>query len=264
MSGLGDTLRGARERRGESLAAAAHAVGAGVGHLEALESERLDDLPEELDRAGLVDRYARHLALDPAWLAAELALLESHDPDADTQPIPVPPPRKTARESALIWVGAGVLLGVGALVLVGGGLRSDSPEPTSAAPPAVTTPRTSTTARATTTARSTTTTPLDGQAPQVLQPEPVDTPAIDLRLGAAAGKTVWVEVRRGGVSGPQLYAGIVGGATTKRIRSSTPLWLGVAWAPNLTVSINDEVIDADGGTESYIVTQRGLRRLTNQ
>jgi hypothetical protein len=98
----------------------------------------------------------------------------------------------------------------------------------------------------------------------VLQPEPADTPAIDLRLGARAGKTVWVEVRRGGVSGPQLYAGTVGGATTKRIRSSTPLWLGVAWAPNVTVTVNDEVIDAEGGTESYMVTQRGLRRLTNQ
>ena len=269
MSGLGDTLRGARERRGESLAAAAHAVGAGVAQLEALESERLDDLPDGLDRADLVDRYARHLTLDPAWLAAELALLENHDPDADTQPIPVPAPRKTARDSALIWVGAGVLLGVGALVLLGGGLRSDSPEPTSAATPAVVpTPRTSTARPTTTTTSSTpsstTTTPLDGQAPQVLQPEPADTPAIDLRLGGATGKTVWVEVRRGGVSGPQLYAGIVGGATTKRIRSSAPLWLGVAWAPNLTVSINDEVIDADGGTESYIVTQRGLRRLTNQ
>jgi cytoskeleton protein RodZ len=263
VSGLGDTLRGARERRGETIAAAADAIGAEVAHLEALETERLGDLPDELDRPGLVGRYARHLELDPAWLAAELALLENHDPDADTQPIRLPAAPPAKRDSALIWVGAGVVLGIGALVLLGGGLRSDSSTPTSAAAPAVATARTPTsTTRSPATAP--TTTPLDAPAPQVLQPKPADTPAIDLRLGARAGKTVWVEVRRGGVSGPQIYAGTVGGAATKRFRSSTPLWLGVAWAPNVTVSVNDEVIDAEGGTESYIVTQRGLRRLTSQ
>lgn len=262
MSGLGDTLRGARERRGETIAAAAEAVGAEAAQLAALETERLGDLPAPLDRAGLVDRYARHLDLDPGWLAAELSLLENHDPDADTQPIPIPVARQPRRDSALIWVGAGVFLGVGALVLVGGGLHSDSPAPTSAAAPQVTTERAATTTTRAGTPTATTT--QEEQPPQVLQPEPADTPAIDLHLGARGGKTVWVEVRRGGVSGPPLYAGIVGGATTKRIRSSTPLWLGVAWAPNVTVSVNDEVIDAEGGTESYIVTQRGLRRLTNQ
>jgi hypothetical protein len=251
VSGLGDTLRVARERRDETLDAAAAAVGADAAHLAALEGERLDELAPDVDAADLVGRYARHLGLDPAWLAAELELLERHDPDADTQPIPLPAPRPARRDSALIWVGAGLVLGVGALVLLGGGLRSDSSEPTSAATRSVPTTRTAPT---TTTAA----------APQVLQPEPADSPAIDLLLGAAAGKKVWVEVRRGGVSGPQLYAGIVGGATTKRIRSSTPLWLGVAWAPNVTVSVNDEAIDAEGGTESYLVTQRGLRRLTNQ
>lgn len=259
MSGLGDTLRGARERRGETIASAADALGAEVAQLEALERERLDDLPHGLDRGGLVDRYARHVGLDPAWLAAELALQEDHDPDADTQPIPLPVARPAKRDSALIWLGAGLVLGVGALVLVGGGLRSDSSEPTSATPPSATTARTPTAGRG-----GAATAPLDRQAPQVLQPAPADVPAIDLRLGARAGKAVWVEVRRGGVSGPQLYAGIVGGTTTKRIRSSTPLWLGVAWAPNVAVSVNDEVIDAEGGTESYIVTQRGLRRLTNR
>lgn len=254
MSGLGDTLRGARERRGETLAAAAEAVGADHAQLEALEGEQLDRLPDGDERAQLVERYARHLELDPAWLAAELELLERHDPDADTQPIPLPARRKGRRDSALVWVGAGVLLGVGALVLLGGGLGSDSSQPTSAASTPATTARSATTASTGTTAA----------APQVLQPQPSSSPAIDLRLGARAGKTVWVEVRRGGVSGPQLYAGIVGGGATKRIRSSTPLWLGVAWAPNLTVSVNDEELDAEGGTESYLVTARGLRRLTNR
>jgi hypothetical protein len=80
-------------------------------------------------------------------------------------------------------------------------------------------------------------------------------------LDAKPGKTVWVEVRRGGVSGEQVFAGIVGGGTTKEIRSARPLWLGVAWAPNIAVTLNGEVIDTDGGTESYRVTPRGLTKL---
>ena len=45
------------------------------------------------------------------------------------------------------------------------------------------------------------------------------------------------------------------------IRSAKPLWLGVAWAPNVAVTLNGEVLDAAGGTESYRVTARGLTKL---
>jgi len=248
VTGLGDTLRVARERRGETLDACAAAAGIDAAQLRAVEDERLDGLPSGV-AADLVARCARHLDLDPAWLAAELQLLEADDPAADTQPIPVVgSPR---RDSALIWVGAGALLGIGALVVLGGGLRSDPPDPI----PATSTARTAQPPRTTTTAAA--------PEPQTLRPVPALIPAIDLRLGARAGKAVWVEVRRGGVSGAQVFAGIVGGKVTRRFTSAAPLWLGVAWAPNVTVSVNGEVIDAEGGTESYLVTQRGLERLTN-
>ena len=252
MTGLGDTLRVARERRGESLDACAAGAGIDAAQLSALEDERLHAIPAGVDAADLVDGYARHLGLDPAWLAAELQLLENHDPDADTQPIPIAPPPR--RDSALIWVGAGALIGIVALVLLTGGLRSDSSNPGPAASAA------STPAQPT---RPASTTP-QASTPQVLQPTPATSPAVDLRLGARTGKTVWVEVRRGGASGTQVFAGTVGGTNTRTFTSNAPLWLGVAWAPNLTVSVNGEVIDAEGGTESYLVTQQGLKRLTHQ
>lgn len=251
MTGLGETLRVARERRGESLDACATAAGVDAAQLGALEDERLDAIPRGVDAADLIARCSRHLGLDAAWLAAELRLLEAHDPNADTQPIPVVrPPR---RDPALIWVGAGALIGIGALVLLTGGLRSDPPNPTSAASPAATVPQQT----------RTPSTP-EAPPPQVLQPRPPAIPAIDLRLGAREGKTVWVEVRRGGVSGAQVFAGIVGGKITRQFTSAGALWLGVAWAPNVRVSVNGEVIDAEGGTESYLVTPRGLKRLTSQ
>ena len=252
MTGLGDTLRLARERRGESLDACAAGAGIDAAQLSALEDERLDAIPAGVDAADLVDGYARHLGLDAAWLAAELQLLENHDPDADTQPIPVVRAQRR-RDSALIWIGAGALIGIVALVLLTGGLRSDSSNPAPAA-----------SAASTAAQRTRTATAQQAPAPQVLQPTPATAPAIDLRLGARTGKTVWVEVRRGGVSGTQMFAGTVGGTSTRTFMSNAPLWLGVAWAPNLTVSVNGEVIDAEGGTESYLVTQQGLKQLTGR
>ena len=86
MSGLGDTLRGARERRGETIAAAAEAVGAEVAQIETLEGERLDDLPDALDRAGLVDRYAS------TWSSIPRGSPRSSRCSMATTPTPTPSP----------------------------------------------------------------------------------------------------------------------------------------------------------------------------
>jgi hypothetical protein len=99
------------------------------------------------------------------------------------------------------------------------------------------------------------------QPPPTLRPTAPTTAAIELRLGAKSGKAVWVEVRRGDVGGAQVFAGIVGGGVTRVIRSAKALWLGVAWVPNVAITLNGEVIDAQGGTESYRVTPRGLKKL---
>lgn len=165
----------------------------------------------------------------------------SGDPsDEDTQPLPVvvaPAPRV----NGVLWLVAGALVGVGLLVVLGGGLGSGGgPAPRTPASPSPAAPEATTAS--------------------TLVPAPPERPAIDLRIGARPGRSVWVEVRRGGPSGPQVFAGVLQGATMKRFRSPGPLWLGVAWAPNVAVTVNGEVVDAPGGTESYRVTARGLVR----
>ena len=255
MTGIGDTLRRARVQRGQNRAACSAATGIGPAFLHALEEERFDDLPPTAHAPDLVERYAAYLGLDPKRLSDEARALVSDDPDDDTQPIPIirPPAR---RDSTLAWVGGGAAIGIGALVLLGGGLGSDNGRPRTVPT------RTATTGSPTqTSSAGATTQPSGVEPPPTLRPIAPTTAAIELRLGAKAGKTVWVEVRRGDVGGTQVFAGIVGGGKTRVIRSAKPLWLGVAWAPNIAVTLNGEVIDAQGGTESYRVTPRGLRTL---
>lgn len=256
MSGIGNILREARVKCGDDLAACSVATGIGTIVLDALEDDRFEDLPPTAHAPDLVERYATHLGLDPQRLGDAARALVSDDPDADTQPIPVIR-RPVRRDSTLAWVGGGAAIGLGGLILLGGGLGSDNNQPpsaSSATTPPLTRPTPTSTGRTTPPASTV-------QSAPTLRPTPPSRAAIELRLGAKTGERVWIEVRRGDVAGEQVFAGIVGGGVTRVIRSANPLWLGVAWAPNVAVTLNDEVIDADGGTESYRVTARGLTKL---
>jgi len=249
MTGVGDTLRSARERRGESLAAAADATGLRIADLLRLERDPLDAAEAAGWAAPLVERYATHLGLDGALLADEVRSQLGDDPEADTRPVPAVAPR-ARRDSALIWLGAGAIAGVAGLALLGGGLGSGGAgteaKPDAAAP---------------VTAAAAGRPPATAPPVQTVRPTPSRRAAIELRLGARPGTTVWVAVRRGGASGKSIFAGLVGAGVTRGFTSTRPLWLRVGWAPNVRVAVNGEEVDAPGGTESYLVTARGLKRL---
>jgi len=61
---VGQDLRAARIRRGDDLAAVSRALKIRKDHLDALESDRLDDLPGKTYAIGFVRSYARYLGLD--------------------------------------------------------------------------------------------------------------------------------------------------------------------------------------------------------
>ena len=63
---VGQDLRDARLRRGEDLATVSRALKIRKDHLEALEEDRLEDLPGKTYAIGFVRSYARHLGLDDA------------------------------------------------------------------------------------------------------------------------------------------------------------------------------------------------------
>ena len=63
---VGQDLRAARLRRGDEIASVSRALKIRKDHLEALENDRLDDLPGKTYAIGFVRSYARHLGLDSA------------------------------------------------------------------------------------------------------------------------------------------------------------------------------------------------------
>src|ERR1700748_1429132 len=65
---VGQDLRAARIRRGDDLAAVSRALKIRKDHLDALESDRLEDLPGKTYAIGFVRSYARYLGLDAAEL----------------------------------------------------------------------------------------------------------------------------------------------------------------------------------------------------
>jgi len=61
---VGQDLRAARLRRGDEIAQVSRALKIRKDHLEALEEDRLEDLPGKTYAIGFVRSYARHLGLD--------------------------------------------------------------------------------------------------------------------------------------------------------------------------------------------------------
>jgi cytoskeleton protein RodZ len=65
---VGQDLRAARVRRGDDLAAVSRALKIRKDHIDALESDRIDDLPGKTYAIGFVRSYARYLGLDVAMV----------------------------------------------------------------------------------------------------------------------------------------------------------------------------------------------------
>src|SRR5579872_1477319 len=61
---VGFDLRAARLRRGDEIAQVSRALKIRKDHLEALENDRMEDLPGKTYAIGFIRSYARHLGLD--------------------------------------------------------------------------------------------------------------------------------------------------------------------------------------------------------
>jgi cytoskeletal protein RodZ len=143
---LGGYLRSLREAKGGSLEDMARSTRVGIRHLEALEEERLVDLPSPVFVRGFIRAYCGFLreSPDPA-LGRYEALLGTR---AAAQAASAPPgPRNT-------WAGSSVVVGLVLLVVLGAGLilvnlsvkksggtsvataKTESPAPAPVVPPA--------------------------------------------------------------------------------------------------------------------------------
>ncbi|HVV28385.1 MAG TPA: helix-turn-helix domain-containing protein [Rhizomicrobium sp.] len=84
---VGQDLRAARLRRGDEIAQVSRALKIRKDHLEALEEDRLEDLPGKTYAIGFVRSYARHLGLDAAEYVERFKQEIAGRTDAAVQPV---------------------------------------------------------------------------------------------------------------------------------------------------------------------------------
>jgi cytoskeleton protein RodZ len=129
-SGIGDTLREAREELGRDLDEAARELRAQRHHLEALEDERFDLFGGDVYAKGHLRSYARWLGLDPEPLVQSYRTdVEGagYDPHALTEH-PVARPSRPSLPGWVVWTALGALVLVAAFA-VAGTLGGRAPEP---------------------------------------------------------------------------------------------------------------------------------------
>lgn len=129
---VGEELRAARLRRGDEIAQVSRALKIRKDHLEALEEDRLEDLPGKTYAIGFVRSYARHLGLDSAQYVERFKQEISGRPDEQARE-PAPIHQDDSRRLPQGWrVIAGmvlVLLGVGVWHLLSPGGDANQPVP---------------------------------------------------------------------------------------------------------------------------------------
>ena len=129
---VGQELRAARLRRGDEIAQVSRALKIRKDHLEALEEDRLEDLPGKTYAIGFVRSYARHLGLDSAQYVERFKQEISGRPDEQARepaPIHQDDSRRLPQGWRLIAGMVVVLLGVGVWHLLAPGGDANQPVP---------------------------------------------------------------------------------------------------------------------------------------
>ncbi len=114
---LGAYLRSLREAKGSSLEDMARSTRVGIRHLEALEEERLADLPSPVFVRGFIRAYCSFLRESPEAALGHYQELAGERAAAEAASMP-PRPRTTWASSS-VWLGLALLLvlGIGLAVL---------------------------------------------------------------------------------------------------------------------------------------------------
>lgn len=129
---VGQELRAARLQRGDEIAQVSRALKIRKDHLEALEEDRLEDLPGKTYAIGFVRSYARHLGLDSAQYVERFKQEISGRPEEQARepaPIHQDDNRRLPQGWRLIAGMVVVLLGVGVWHLLSPGGDVNQPVP---------------------------------------------------------------------------------------------------------------------------------------
>jgi len=134
METVGQELRAARLRRGDEIAQVSRALKIRKDHLEALENDKMEDLPGKTYAIGFVRSYARHLGLDAAQCVERFKReISSQAEDHHREPAPI------HLDDRRLPYGWRLVAGVVVVLLIWGGWRllssgGDSNQPVPPAP----------------------------------------------------------------------------------------------------------------------------------
>jgi cytoskeleton protein RodZ len=119
---VGSDLRAARLRRGDEIAQVSRALKIRKDHLEALENDRLEDLPGKTYAIGFVRSYARHLGLDSAQYVERFKRdISGRAEEHAREPAPI------HQDDRRLSYGWRIMAGVVLVLLIWGGWRLLSP-----------------------------------------------------------------------------------------------------------------------------------------
>jgi cytoskeleton protein RodZ len=129
---VGQDLRAARLRRGDEIAQVSRALKIRKDHLEALEEDRLEDLPGKTYAIGFVRSYARHLGLDATECVERFKReISGRAEDKVHEPAPIHQDegRRLPQGWRIITGAVVILIGWGAWHLLSPGTSSNQPVP---------------------------------------------------------------------------------------------------------------------------------------
>jgi cytoskeleton protein RodZ len=113
---VGQDLRAARLRRGDEIAAVSRALKIRKDHLEALENDRMEDLPGKTYAIGFIRSYARHLGLDAELYVERIKRdISGRAEEQSREPAPI---HSDDRRLPMGWR---IVAGAVALLLIAGG-----------------------------------------------------------------------------------------------------------------------------------------------
>jgi cytoskeleton protein RodZ len=129
---VGQDLRAARLRRGDEIAQVSRALKIRKDHLEALEEDRVEDLPGKTYAIGFVRSYARHLGLDATEYVERFKRdISGRAEDKVHEPAPIHQDegRRLPQGWRIITGAVVILIGWGAWHLLSSGTSSNQPVP---------------------------------------------------------------------------------------------------------------------------------------
>lgn len=245
---LGSYLRSLREIKGGSLEEMARSTRVGIRHLEALEADRLSELPAPVFVRGFIRAYCSFLSAP-----ADEALAHYRDMlgERETAEAGAPAARPAASwSSSPVLVSLALFVAFGAGLLAINGLLKRPPRPTVpvvTAPAPVTTAPTETPAAPTAAPRPAAPAPADKQAPAADAPQ---------RLVVKAVEATWIRVQTddGRVAEELLPAG-----ATREWTSSKRFVLTVGNAGGIEVELNGRPL-APLGARGAVIQRLELPR----